>query len=99
MSGTSESSSRDPETYRINGLLLIRVLLVISRGCNTRKELRAATGLCQGSVTRLLRVARIQFGMEITFRREEGYVIEDWGVFNPEVFQGVASSTASEHTP
>lgn len=79
--------SRDPAEYRINGGLLIRILVVIAQGCQHRRELQTATNLSQGSVTRLLAAARAQFGVEIRWDPDQGYVVDDWGVFRPEVFE------------
>jgi len=84
-----QSASRNPEEFRINGGLLIRILLVIARGETGRKDLQLATGLSQGTITRMLHVARAQFGVDIQFDRSHGYQVQDWGVFNPEVFQEV----------
>ena len=77
----------NPEDYRINGLLLIRMLYVIRKGGAKRDDLVRVTQLSQGSVTRMLQAARTQFGCDILWdHRNMEYRIGDWGVFNPEVF-------------
>lgn len=76
-------------TARVDARLLLQALVYIdSHGGVASVELAEVVGLSIASVKRLIANARQQYGVVVTWRRDNSmpshgeYTVEDWGVFD-----------------
>lgn len=86
----SKSNKLQSGTSRVDARLLLLMLQHIStHGGVGVAELCDVLGLSRATTVRMLSNARSQYGVEISYRRDNSlpsqgeYSIEDWGVFDP----------------